>query len=151
MRDDMNLRDERLRCFSMEARATLAQVSPSAHLVALVERCLREPPSRRLDGEIYCALHNVRDLNDLSTDNLLQAWTNGNVLVEYCRGAKIGWVEAPPFTGELKYAETLLPEGVTTICKDPRRVCATALNARALTGAPPLHLSNIFESCCGQR
>lgn len=138
----------------MEAGATIARASPAGRLVGLAARCLREPPSRRLDGEIYCALHNVGDLNDLSTDNLLQAWADGDVLVEHRRSAEVGWVEAPPFTEELKYAETLLPEGLTTICKEPRRVCATALNIRALTNAPPLIVhaesgSSMWSTWCG--
>ena len=118
-------------------------------LVALAGRCLREPASHRLDGEIYCALHNIRDTNDLSERYLLEARENGEVLVERQRGADRGWIQAPPFTEELRYAETLVPEGLTTIARDPRIVCATALNARALTSAPPLRVSNIFEFCRG--
>ena len=37
-----------------------------------------------------------------------------------------GWVEVPPFTGELKYAKSLLPDGLYTISTDPRIVCGTA-------------------------
>ena len=65
--------------------------------------------------------------NTRSYNNLLEARCTGHVLVEHGCGTEIGWIEAPPFTEELKYAETLLPEGVITICRDPRRVCATAL------------------------
>ena len=118
-------------------------------LVALAGRCLREPASRRLDGEIYCALHNIEDINDLSDHNRLEARENGEVLVEHQRGAGREWIQAPPFTGELRYAETLVPEGLVTIARDPRRVCATALNARALTSAPAPRVSNIFEFCRG--
>ena len=117
--------------------------SSMTQLAELAERCLREPASRGLDGAIYCAVHNIEDMNDLSNDNLLQARDSGEVLVEDHRG--IGWVEAPPFTAELKYAETLLPDGVVTICRDPRRLCATALVVRALTGAPPPRVSGVFE------
>jgi hypothetical protein len=49
-----------------------------------------------------------------------------------------GWVEVPPFTGELKYAKSLLPDGLYTISPDPRIVCAAALRALALTDAPPM-------------
>ena len=115
-------------------------------LVALAGRCLREPASRRLDGEIYCALHNIRDTNDLSERYLLEARENGEVLVERQRGADRGWIQVPPFTEELRYAETLVPEGLITIARDPRIVCATALNARALTSAPPLRVSKSSNS-----
>ena len=54
-------------------------------LVALAGRCLREPASRRLDGEIYCALHNIRDINDLSDRYLLEARENGEVLASATR------------------------------------------------------------------
>jgi len=118
-------------------------------LVALAGRCLREPASRRLDGEIYCALHNIKDINDLSDHNRLEARENGEVLVEHQRGTGRGWIQAPPFTKELRYAETLVPEGLATIARDPRRVCPTALNARALTSAPAPRVSNIFEFCRG--
>jgi hypothetical protein len=64
-------------------------------------------------------------------------------------GEKIGFIAAPPFTGVLKYAETLLPPDVTTVCRDPRRVCATALNVRALANTLPPPISSIFEFCRG--
>ena len=120
---------------------------PADILPELAVRCLQEPASRELDGEIYCALHNIEDVNDLSSHNLLEARSNGEVLVEHRRGGGIGWIQAPPFTAELRYAESLLPDGVATICRDPRRVCAAALNARALLQAPPPAISNIFEFC----
>ena len=44
----------------------------------------------------------------------------------------------------MTYAETLLPEGLTTSFRDARRVCATALQARALANEPPL-VSDIVE------
>jgi hypothetical protein len=118
---------------------------PVGSLVALAGRCLREPASRCLDGEIYCALHNIEDINDLSDPKLVEARENGEVLVEHQRGAGCEWIQAPPFTGELRYAETLVPEELATIARDPRIVCATALNARALTGAPSLRVSNVLE------
>ena len=47
----------------------------SVDLHRLGTRCLGEPASRRLDGEIYCAesycaVHNIEDTNALSNDNL---------------------------------------------------------------------------------
>jgi hypothetical protein len=69
--------------------------------------------------------------------------------VEHRHGAGRGWIQAPPFTAELQYAETLVPEGPATIARDPRIVCATALNARAFTSAPVPRVSNIFEFCRG--
>jgi hypothetical protein len=122
---------------------------PVSSLAALAGRCLRELASRRLDGEIYCALHNIRDINDLSDHKLMEARENGEVLVERRHGAGRGWIQAPPFSEELRYAETLVPEGLATIARDPRILCATALNARALTGAPAPRVSNIFEFCRG--
>ena len=81
-------------------------------LYGLGDRCLREPASRRLDGEIYCTLHNVKDFNPLVNDRLLLARERGEVLVQHCSGAGPSWIEVPPFTAELKYAESLLPEVV---------------------------------------
>ena len=107
-------------------------------LYGLGARCLSEPASRRLDGEIYCAVYNVRDGNPLSSDRLLHARENGEVLVEHCPGDGLGWIEAPPFTADLRYAESLLPEGLLTFFRDARSVCATALQARALANEPPL-------------
>jgi hypothetical protein len=54
-------------------------------------RCLYERASRRLDGEIYCAIHNVTDWNPLLDDQQLRARENGP-------GEVLGWIEAPPFT-----------------------------------------------------
>jgi hypothetical protein len=106
-------------------------------LYGLGDRCLHEPASRRLDGEIYCTINNVKDLNPLVNDRLLQARERGEVLMEYWSSAGPTWIEAPPFTAELKYAESLLPEGLATFYRDARRVCATALQARARANEPP--------------
>jgi hypothetical protein len=106
-------------------------------LFGLGYRCLDEPVSRRLDGEIYCAIHNVTDWNPLLSDQMLRARENGEVLVEHCPSDELTWIEAPPFTAELKYAESLLPAGLLTFYRDARRVCATALQARALANEPP--------------
>ena len=40
------------------------------------------------------------------------AKANGEVLVEHCPGDGLTWIEVPPFTAELEYAESLLPEGL---------------------------------------
>src|SRR5262245_29474082 len=109
-------------------------------LAALADRCLIEAPSRGLDVEIYCALHGIEDGNELASPALIEARAKGEVLV--VEPGLWGWVEVPPFTSELKYARSLLPDGVYTISSDPRVVCAAALRALALTNAPPLiHLS----------
>ena len=106
-------------------------------LYGLGARCLSEPASRRLDGEIYCAIHNVTDWNPLLNNQQVRARENGDVLLEH-PGDGLVWIEAPPFTAELKYAESLLPEGLCTFYRDARKVCATALQARALANEPPL-------------
>jgi hypothetical protein len=85
-------------------------------------------------------------LNPLSSEQLLHAGDYGEVLVEHRPGDGLAWIEAPPFTADLKYAESLLPEGLLTFFRDARRVCATALQARALANEPPLPSgSNIMK------
>jgi hypothetical protein len=64
----------------------------------------------------------------------------GDVLEKDCRGLVIDRIEAPPYSSELKYAESLLPDGLAIIVRDPLKVCAAALNARARCRAPPLRL-----------
>ena len=124
---------------------TAFDIEPSAQrLLALAEQCLVEAPSRRLDGEIYCAVHHIMDMNGLRDHNLWEARERGEVLVGH-PGATVEWIEAPPFTTELKYAETLLPERVATLLKDPRAVCAAALRARALSDAPPPYISSLLD------
>jgi hypothetical protein len=113
----------------------------SVDLHRLGTRCLREPASRRLDGEIYCAIHKVTDWNPLWNDRMFWARENGEVLVEHCPGDGLCGIVAPPFTTELRYAESLLPEGLCTFYRDARKVCATALHARALANEPPLTVS----------
>ncbi|MPZ33957.1 MAG: hypothetical protein GEV13_23700 [Rhodospirillales bacterium] len=105
-------------------------------LAALADRCLAEAPSRALDVEIYCALHGIEDGNDLGSPALAEARAKGDVLI--VEPGLQGWVEVPPFTGELKYAKSLLPDGLCTISSEPRIVCAAALHALAITDAPPL-------------
>ena len=105
-------------------------------LAALADRCLAEAPSRALDVEIYCAIHGIEDGNDLCSPALVEARAKGDVLI--VEPGLQGWVEVPPFTGELKYAKSLLPDGLHTISSEPRIVCAAALHALAITDAPPL-------------
>ena len=115
-------------------------------LAMLANRCLLEPPSRALDVDIYCALHGIEDGNDLASPALVEARAKGDVLI--VEPGLHGWVEAPPFTEQLKYAKSLLPDGLYTISSDARIVCAAALRALALTDAPPLpHLSLRNEHC----
>jgi hypothetical protein len=124
--------------FSEEKRVSL-------DLYGLGTRCLYEPASRRLDGEIYCAIHNVTDWNPLLNNQQFRARENGEVLVEHHPGEGLEWIEAPPFTTELEYAESLLPEGLCTFYRDARKVCATALQARALANEPPPPISNLVQ------
>ena len=59
-------------------------------------------PQGALDGEIYCAFHNLTDWNPLLDDQQLRARENGQVLLEHRPGELLGWIEAPPFTSVLK-------------------------------------------------
>jgi|HubBroStandDraft_4_1064222.scaffolds.fasta_scaffold32609_1 hypothetical protein len=127
----------------MDAFIFSADEQVSVELYGLGTCCLRQPASRRLDGEIYCAVHKVTDWNPLISDQLLRARENGEVLVEHRPGDGLFWIEAPPFTTELRYAESLLPEGLLTFYQDARRVCATALQARALANEPPPMVSTL--------
>ena len=123
----------------------LAAQQVQADLYGLGTRCLGEPASRRLDGEIYCAIHKVTDWNPLMNDQMLRARDKGEVLVEHYPGAGLDWIEVPPFTTELEFAESLLPEGLLTFYRDARKVCATALQARALANEPPPLVSSIVQ------
>ena len=116
-----------------------------ASLYGLGMRCLHEPASRRLDGEIYCAIHNITDWNPLLSSLQFRARESGEVLVEHHPGEGLNWIEAPPFTTELRYAESLLPEGLCTFYRDARKVCTTALQARALANEPPPLISNVVQ------
>src|ERR1044072_9363403 len=99
-------------------------------LAALADRCLAEAPSRALDVEIYCAIHGIEDGNDLAGPSLVEARAKGDVLI--VDAVLQGWVAAPPFTGELKYAKSLPPDGLYTISLEPRIVCVAPLPALAL-------------------
>ena len=132
----------------MDAFVSSAEYQASEALVSLHSlgtRCLYERASRRLDGEIYCAIHNVTDWNPLLDDQQLRARENGQVLLEHRASDELDWIEAPPFTSELKYAESLLPDGLCTLYRDARKVCATALQARALANEPPPLISNVVQ------
>jgi hypothetical protein len=98
-------------------------------LLALADRCLREPPSRRLDAEIYCAVLDEVDVNTLGTDRQLTAASDGDVLLVKRGTTGTEWYVSPPYTYELQYANLLLPENVLTIAKEARQVCSIALNA----------------------
>jgi hypothetical protein len=124
-------------CTSMDVFFFPTERDATVGLYGLGHRCLHEPASRRLDGEIYCTVHNVTDWNPLISNQLLRARENGEVLVEHCRADGLTWIEAPRYTAELKFAESLLPDGLLTFYRDARRVCATALQARALANEPP--------------
>jgi hypothetical protein len=129
----------------METFVFPAHQDVSADLYGLGSRCLRERASRRLDGEIYCAIHKVTDWNPLLNNQQLRARENGELLLEHRPGEGLDWIEAPPFTTELRYAESLLPEGLCTFYRDARKVCATALQARALANEPSPMVSNVVQ------
>jgi hypothetical protein len=107
-------------------------------LITTANRCLREPASRALDGAIHCAVLGVRDANSLTSAALIDARANGLILINHA--AIKGWTEAPRYTEDARCANLLVPDGLSTIARDPRIVCATALIARATLEAPPLPL-----------
>jgi hypothetical protein len=107
-------------------------------LLTVASRCLTELPSRDLDCDIYCAVHNILDGNDQRNAAMVEAHQRGQVLLLNEEGDEASWVEVPPFSIERKYAEMLLPDGLLTICQPPLRVCATALKARAILDGPPI-------------
>jgi hypothetical protein len=107
----------------------------------LAQRCLTELPSRALDCDIYCAYHNIVDANDLRFEAMVDAHRQGQVLLPGGSGEDEGWVETPPFSSDRRYAEMLMPDGLSTICRQPLWVCATALKARALLQSPPAELT----------
>jgi|SRR5215216_3936511 hypothetical protein len=105
-------------------------------LLAVANRCLRERASRALDAKIYCAALGIRDANELDSEFLIEARASGMVLIRTT--GLMGWLDAPPYTEDLNWAKTLVPEGVATISNDPRIVCAIALMAIVMTDQPPL-------------
>jgi hypothetical protein len=110
--------------------SSMNRLDPSS-LFQLSRRCMREWPSRLLDGQIYCAIHGTADANDLGTSRLIEARANGFVLIG--QAAAWVWAASPRFTLELEEAKSLLPLGLRTISRDPMIVCATALWVLALT------------------
>jgi hypothetical protein len=106
--------------------------------IRVANRCLTEPASRALDAAIYCAVLGTADGNPLTSAPLIEARARGMILVN--QAAIKGWVDAPPYTEDLSCARSLVPEGLSTIARDPRIVCATALTVRALLDLPPLPL-----------
>lgn len=116
-------------------------------MAALADRCLVDAPSRALDVEIYCAIHGIEDGNELANPALVEARAKGDVLIVEA-GLQV-WIEVPPFSGVLKYAKSLLPDGLYTISSEPRVVCAAALRALALTDAPPLPYLSLRSEQCG--
>lgn len=110
--------------------SSMDRLDPSS-LFKLSRRCMREWPSRLLDGQIYCAIHGTADANDLGTSPLIEARANGFILIR--QAGAYAWVASPRFTLELEKAKALLPLGLVTISRGPMVVCATSLGALALT------------------
>jgi len=105
----------------------------------LFARCLIEPASRALDAAIYCAVLGATDDNTLSSAVLVEVRASGFILNSQPVKA---WVYAPWYTEDLASAQSLVPAGLSTISRDPRLVCATALKARAILNAPSLPLDD---------
>lgn len=106
--------------------------------VPISNRCLVEPASRALDAAIYCAVLGVSDANPLSCASLIEARARGLILIN--QPAIKGWADAPPYTEDLGNAKSLVTECLSTIARDTRIVCATALMVRAILDSPPLPL-----------
>jgi len=102
-------------------------------LLTLADRCEREGPSRELDGEIYCAIHNLVDLNGRHTQELRKAHTNGEVMVAYHEGVIMGWFTAPLYTCNMKAAQTLFDEHPNRSPDEPMLICSLALRMMATT------------------
>ena len=116
-----------------------------SRFIAVSNRCLIEPASRALDAAIYCAVLGATDANPLNSAPLIEVRVRGFVLIKK-RDIK-WWAYAPPFTADLDCAKSLVPDGVSTIARDPRIVCATALMARAILDLPPLPLDGWRKHC----
>jgi hypothetical protein len=114
-------------------------------LLQVAERCLTDPPSRELDGVIYCALHELEDINDLSSRRFIVARLTGEVLVEEHRGAAVGWFSAPYYTTDKEAARTLFPNHVDIVPDNLSVACAAALRARVAANASPPHLPSVFR------
>jgi hypothetical protein len=107
-------------------------------LITVANRCLMEPASRALDAAIHCAVLGITDANPLSSAAQIEARARGLILIH--RAAIWHWADAPPYTRDLGCAQLLVPEGLSTIAREPRIVCATALIARAMLDAPRVPL-----------
>lgn len=109
-------------------------------LLALAYRCEWEKPSRELDGAIYCAVHDVVDLNGLQGEELREKRRNGEVAVENHKDAEIGWRVAPLYTFRMEAAQMLLGSFSELCPNNARRTCAFALRALATDiGSDPSH------------
>jgi hypothetical protein len=104
--------------------------------IALSNRCLIEPASRALDGAIHGAVLGTTDANPLFSAPLIEARARGLILIR--QPGMAAWADAPCYTEDLDCAHLLVPEGLATISRDPRIVCATALMVRAILNSPPL-------------
>ena len=107
-------------------------------LIAVANRCLVEPASRALDAAIHCTVLGVTDANPMSSAAFIEARARRLFLIDHA--AIRGWADAPPYTADLGCAQLLVPEGRSTIAREPRIVCATALMARAMLDSPRVPL-----------
>jgi hypothetical protein len=105
-------------------------------LLKVAEKCLGEPPSRELDGIIYCALFELDDLNDLSNAPCQRSRSTGEVLVQAHKGFAAAWIRAPYYTSNKEDAHTLYPHHADIVPDNLSSACATALRARVAIGAP---------------
>ena len=110
-------------------------IQPSRTLSNL---CLIEDASPALDASIHCAVLGTTDRNALTSATLRQARARGSILI--LKAGVRGWIEAPPYTSDLAWAKSLVPEDLATISPQPRIICATALIARAILDSPSFPL-----------
>jgi hypothetical protein len=116
-------------------------------LLKVAEKCLGEPPSRELDGIIYCALFELEDLNDLSNARHHGSRSTGEVLVQANKGFSAAWFRVPCYTSNKDDARTLYPTHVDIVPDNLSSACATALRARVAIGAPtPVFLSVVRDN-----
>ena len=109
---------------------------PLSLLITLSNRCLIEDASPALDASIHCAVLGTTDRNALTSATLRQARARGSILI--LKAGVRGWIEAPPYTSDLAWAKSLVPQELATISPQPRIVCATALMARAILDSPSI-------------
>ena len=89
-------------------------------------------------GPFIVAVLRATDANPLSSAALIEVRARGFILIN--QPTVKGWADAPSYTEDLGCAKSLVPKGLSTIARDPRIVCATALMARAVLDSPPLAL-----------